>query len=299
MKKPIWTKKEIELLEHLYVNEGLSYNDIYLKFKNEYGYENRTIESIHVKIKRLKFKHSANQTFEIKRKNVSGSKNPMFGKDSPNKGLNKENSERIKIASDKISTKRKQMFIDGLLPNLSGDKNPMFGKIPWSFGLTKENDIRLFNSGRVTSEYRKKEWMLKTDEEKQIVIDRLNKAMMNQHKPTKIEIKVGNYLKSENINFIKNYKLNGFYIDFYLVDYNIALECDGDWWHVNPLFYNREDFNGLSIAQRMTIKRDLRKNKMFEVNDVKFLRFWEYDIHKNFEDIKQKINDITKQILNE
>jgi len=295
MKRTNWSQEEIDLLRNLYENDGLSCDEIYLVFKDKY--KNRSKESIHIKITRYKLKHTEEQTSKIKSKNISGDKNPMFGKESYNKGLNKENTERIRVASEKISIKRKQMFLDGLLPDLSGSNNPMFGKAPWSFGLTKENDIRLFNSGRATSEYRKKEWMLKTDEEKQVVIDRLNKAMMSQHKATKIEIKVGNYLESENINFIKNHKLNGFYIDFYLNDYNIALECDGDWWHVNPLFFKREN---LSIAQIKTIDRDLRKNIMFKNNNVEYLRFWEHDIHKNFEDVKQKIVDIIKikKVLN-
>ena len=295
MKKIIWLEEEVNLLGYLYEENGLSYNETTINLNKRF-HNNRSIESVRIKIKRLKLKHSEEQTFKIKSKNVSGDKNPMYGKVSINNGLTKENSERIRLSSDKLSLKRKQMFKDGLLPIMSGDKNPMYGKIPWCFGLTKYTDERILKGCIKISESKKLLWKSKTESEKKVIIDRLNDAMIHQHKATRIEIKVGDYLSLEKISFIKNYKLNGFYIDFYLTDYNIALECDGDWWHVNPLFYNREDNNALSIAQKMTIKRDLRKNKMFEDNSIDYLRFWEIDIHKNFEEVKHKIKILIKRI---
>lgn len=295
MKRTNWTKEEIDLLKYLYEDKGLSYDEIYLYFKNNGN--DRSRNSIHIKITRCKFKHTKNQTIEIKRKNVSGDRNPMFGKDSPNKGLNKKNSERIKYSAIKISKTRKKMFLDGLLRDISGNKNPMFGKIPWSFGLTKDTDIRLANVAKISSESGKKAWSLKTEEEKKIVIDRLNKAMMNQHKATKIEIKISEYLESENIEFIKNMKINYFYVDFYLPLYNIVLECDGDYWHSNPKFYKNKNLTDVQIKN---LDRDKRKNKMLEDNKIKYLRFWEYDIHNNFDKVKYEIKELLnkKKVLN-
>lgn len=189
------------------------------------------------------------------------------------------------------------MFLDGLLRDISGNKNPMFGKIPWSFGLTKDTDIRLANVAKLSSESGKKAWSLKTEEEKKIVIDRLNKAIMNQHKATKIEIKISEYLESENIEFIKNMKINYFYVDFYLPLYNIVLECDGDYWHSNPKFYKNKNLTDVQIKN---LDRDKRKNKMLEDNKIKYLRFWEYDIHNNFDKVKYEIKELLnkKKVLN-
>lgn len=289
MKRAIWSKEEIDLLKDLYENKGLSYHDISLIFKTLNF--NRTPESIHIKITRSKFRHNSSQTLNIKSKNVSGEKNPMFGKDSVNKGLTKENSERIRLASEKISKTRSKMFLDGLLSGMSGDKNPRYGKLPWSSGLTKHNDIRLLNVSKKSSDNAKRIWAQKSDDEKIKVIERLNQVMINQHKPTKIEIKVANYLKSKNIKYLSNHKINNFYVDFYLIDYNIVIECDGDFWHSNPLFYKNKV---LTKVQKKNIDRDLRKNNMLESNNIQYLRFWENDIHKNFLDVTNKIDSILK-----
>lgn len=288
MKRFMWGKEEINSLIDLYVVQGLSYDKIATILNDKYK-TNRNKDSVHIKVTRLKLRHTKEQTFKIKSENTTGNKNPMYGKDSPNKGLNKDNSERIRLSSEKISSIRIQMFKDGLLPVMSGSKNPMYGKIPWCFGLTKYTDERLLNSGIKGSKTNKIRWANKSEGEKRVIIEKLNDSMINQHKPTKIEIKVGDFIISENITFIKNYKLNGFYIDFYLVDYNICLECDGDWWHVNPLFYDRNNYESLSTAQKKSIIRDSNKNKMFEEFNIPYLRFWECDIHKNFESVKNSI----------
>lgn len=120
---------------------------------------------------------------------------------------------------------------------------------------------------------------------------------MNQHKATKIEIKISEYLESENIEFIKNMKINYFYVDFYLPLYNIVLECDGDYWHSNPKFYKNKNLTDVQIKN---LDRDKRKNKMLEDNKIKYLRFWEYDIHNNFDKVKYEIKELLnkKKVLN-
>ena len=45
-----------------------------------------------------------------------------------NKGKNKENCPALKLASEKLSAKRKQMFKSGELKKQFGEDNPMFGK---------------------------------------------------------------------------------------------------------------------------------------------------------------------------
>lgn len=289
MKRTVWNKKDIELLKQLYEKDGLSVDQIFLIFKENNKF--RTKDAIHIKVTRLKLRHSKEQTFKIKSALMSGEKNPMFGKESPNRGLTKENSERIRTSSKKLSLKRKQMFIDGLLPDVSGEKNPMFGKIAWSRGLTKETDERIARATKIAGEHNKNLWKTKTDEEKKIVIDRLNNAMINQHKPTKIEIIMLDYLQSIGVSFVKNHSINGFYVDFYLDEINFVIECDGDYWHANPKFYKNKI---LSTPQIKNIDRDLRKNKMMSDNNIKYLRFWENDIIKNFEEVKNKISNILK-----
>lgn len=278
-----WSTEEINHMIELYKIKGQSLSEICPFFNEKYG---RTCSSISIKIKRLKLSHSKEQTKQIKSRLNTGDKNGMFGKVSPMKGLTKENSKMIENKSIKLSNTRKKLYADGLLPNLSGENNPMFGKLPWNIGLTKESNDSLKIAGEKTSIFRKNEWKNKTENEKMIIIKRLNNAMIQKKSPTKIEIKIKNFLDELNITNIKNKKINNFLCDFYLPDYNFVIECDGDYWHANPMFYGDKE---LTNPQIKNIERDIRKNNMLNEKKIPFLRFWEHDINKNFDFVKNKI----------
>lgn len=281
--KKIWSDEEIILLKDLYEKKGLSKIEICPFFCEKYE---RSCESIWIKIKRLKLRHTKEQTRNIKSRLNSGDKNSMFGKNSPMKGLTKENSDLMKNKSIKLSNTRKQMFINGELPNLSGKNNPMFGKTPWNVGLTKENCLSLKLMGEKVSITQKIKWKNKTEDDKNLIIKRLNSAMIQSKTPTKIELKIKFFLDEIQINYVTNKKINNFLCDFYLPDYDFVIECDGDYWHVNPLFFSDKI---LTKSQIKNIDRDKRKNIMLNENKIPFLRFWEHDINKNFNNVKNKI----------
>jgi very-short-patch-repair endonuclease len=275
-----WGENEISFLKQLYEKDGLGLSELYPIFIKEYD---RTLESVQLKISKLKLRHTKEQTGKIKHRLNSGNKNGMFGKISAMKGLTKENSEIVKIKSKKTSETRKQMFIDGLLPILTGDTNPMYGSIAWNNGKTKDSDDRILKYGLKISKSNKIGWLNKSEDDKANIIKRLNDAMIQVRKPTKIETKVNDFLKTEKINFEVNHPINNFRVDFYLIDYNLVIECDGDYWHGNPRVYSDKI---LGIIQLKNIDRDRRKEKMLLENNIDLLRFWEYDIKNNFDTIK-------------
>ena len=94
-----------------------------------------------------------------------------------------------------------------------------------------------------------------------------------------------------NINFNKNFRLNNFLVDFYLPNYNLVIECDGDYWHSNPLIYNGKELDKIQLKN---IDRDRRKEEMLRSNEIDFIRFWEYDIKNNFTEVKNKLLTILK-----
>lgn len=282
--KKIWLKEEVLYLRDLYEKEGLSLSEIFPMFNEKY---NRSLESIKIKIKKLKLSHTNEQTKKIKSRLKSGELNSMFGKPSPLRGLNKENSEIIRLASKKNSETRKEMYENGLLPDISGDKNPMYGIKSWNNGLNKFTDKRIMQYSEKVSKSKKLEWLSKSDEEKDKIIRRLNDAMIQNKKPTKIENKIEDYIKSLNINYKKNYRVGRFLVDFYLLDYNLVIECDGDYWHSNPKFYDSKNLDKIQIKNK---DRDNRKEKLLNENEINFIRLWEHDIHNYFEIVKNKIN---------
>jgi G:T-mismatch repair DNA endonuclease (very short patch repair protein) len=282
-----WSQKEINLLKYYYVDMGLSLSEFYEDFKLKYPL--RTIVSVRVKIKKMKLRHSKEQILKIKSRLNSGEKNAMYGKVGPNKGLNKQNSERINNSSKKISETRKRMFKEGLL-NVSGDKNGMWGKEPWLKGKTKYTDNRLMESSKKISLIRKEKWNLLTQDEKDKKIGELSLAANKAKKDTKIEIIVLEKLEKMSIRYIKNYKCDRYIFDFYLVDYNFVIECQGDYWHGNT-----EYFSKLNEVQLKNIERDRNKIKYLNENKIKSLFLWENEIYR----YREKLEEIILTALHE
>ena len=102
---------------------------------------------------------------------------------------------------------------------------------------------------------------------------------------TSIEIAIEKILKDNNIPYIHQYRLGKFVFDFKIKD-NILIECDGDYWHSNPLFYNNNNTND---RQKLIQKRDLLKNQIAKENHYILLRFWENDIKNNLNSIKNQL----------
>lgn len=82
---------------------------------------------------------------------------------------------------------------------------------------------------------------------------------------TSIEIKVAEELERRSITYEEQYLLgNKFALDFFLPDYGIVIECDGNYWHTKP-----------DVA-----KRDRSKNAYVAACGYKMFRFWESEINE-------------------
>lgn len=94
---------------------------------------------------------------------------------------------------------------------------------------------------------------------------------------TVIEIAIENELKRRNISYVKQYPIKVFIADFYLPDYNLIIECDGDYWHTLD----------------HQIKKDKRKNKYYRTLGYSVYRYWEHEIK---EDVSACVDDILDNI---
>jgi G:T-mismatch repair DNA endonuclease (very short patch repair protein) len=284
-----WSNSEINYLNDLYVCSGLTASELYPLFKINF---NRSLTSVKIKIKRLKLRHTNQQTKEAKSRLYSGELNGMYGKIGPNFGKTKYNCERIKVAGEKISIDRKEKIANGNIKKMVGEKNGMFGKKSWNNGLTKYDDIRIFNYGLKLSKAAKFRWNELTEEQKTERIGNLTKCATMARKNTKIESIVEDSLKELNIKHIKNYKKERFVFDFYLPDFNHIIECQGDYWHANPIIYENKK---LSNTQLFNIERDKRKIQFINSKKFNYSYFWENFIFKNHKKLKDIIlEDISK-----
>jgi very-short-patch-repair endonuclease len=139
----------------------------------------------------------------------------------------------------------------------------------------------------------KERWKKVGEREKQS--ERKIKWLINnnhKNKKTNLECLFQTYLEFlgliENSDFIYQYQLGFALYDFYLVNYNILIESDGDFHHCNP---NTEYSIPIYPIQFKTVANDLRKNRIAESKNIKLLRFWETDIKNNKEGVIKRLKE--------
>jgi len=282
--RTFWNRSDEEKLKYLYEEKGLSLSELNPLFE-------RTKDAIQNKISKLKLRHTDKQTFSIKSRLNCGKNNGMYGKASPNKGKTKENSERIKRAGIKLSQTRKMLIKQGKIKGMNGSKNPQFGKHSWSFGLTKFSNEKLKKAAEKQSLTKKDKWNKLSEDKKNVIRKIMAHIGANcKKRKTSIEIIIAGLLDSFKIGYEWGYEKDGFVFDFFLKDFNLVIECQGDYWHANPMKYSEKNINNI---QKRNIKRDHKKINYLLDKKISCLFFWEYDIKHKIDEIKRKIYEIS------
>jgi len=95
--------------------------------------------------------------------------------------------------------------------------------------------------------------------------------------------------KFEHSIYFKLYDENGrlYIYDFYIKNLNLIIEVDGDYWHINPKRFKYE--NMPKYIQDYKI-REKEKQEYAIRHNYNIIRFWEYDIKNNPEQIKEELN---------
>lgn len=105
---------------------------------------------------------------------------------------------------------------------------------------------------------------------------------------SKGEKRISEYLTSNNINYISQYKFENcrnnrpLPFDFYLPDYNICIEYDGEQ-HFHPVDFTNKDMKKAEEAYLGLKKRDEIKTQYCEDSNIKLIRipYWEFDNIEN------------------
>lgn len=109
---------------------------------------------------------------------------------------------------------------------------------------------------------------------------------------SKGEIKIKNYLIKNNIKFNMQFKFddcrnkNPLPFDFYLYDYNICIEYDGEGHYLPINRCNTNNYNAEEVLKSIK-KRDNMKTQYCKKNNIKLIRipYWDFD---NIENILNK-----------
>jgi len=173
-------------------------------------------------------------------------------------------------------------------------------------------------------EFRNNMTLIMNDKNRTSKIRETSKKMWNDFRNNKNSIKINNMLYSSTH---KNYKNKGISMnkleyefslildelllnwqyeklftinnklyrpDFFIND-NIIIECYGDYWHANPLKYNKHDNIFRNVTSEEIWKKDNERKYNFEQNNYKFIFFYETDIYKN----KMEITNQLKKFLHD
>jgi len=181
-----------------------------------------------------------------------------------------------------ISNARKQRFASGEYDYIKdaikeARKDPELGnKISkGAKGISKPKPEG-FGIGRIQSEETRKK-MSDSAIQRIIITDQTHSSKLEEKFKFILDILD---IKYQHLFYIKPIK--AFY-DFYIPEYNLLIEIDGDFWHCNPTKFPKAEY----ISQQKNILRDQIKNEWAQENGYKLLRFWEDDINNNIKQVKQ------------
>ena len=104
---------------------------------------------------------------------------------------------------------------------------------------------------------------------------------------TKIEVLMQEVLTDAGYNFETQIPILSYFPDILLTDYDIIIECDGNYWHCNPDIYPIP----INDIQRKVLRTDSIRDKKLMEEGYTVLRFWECDIENNIEECLQTIRD--------
>lgn len=191
-----------------------------------------------------------------------------------------KSEKRVKAISDT----RKNKFASGEYDHIKeaikeNRKNPELGKkISQSAKGVPKPKPEGFGVGRKHSEETKEKMS-------ESAIENLLKT--GKVKRSKLEFKFEGILIGLNLNYTHSLyipQVKKIY-DFYLPDYNILIEVDGDFWHCNPNKFPQPTCK----TQEINLENDKEKNQWANENGYKLIRFWEDDINNNIKEVKRTL----------
>ena len=209
------------------------------------------------------------------------------GRRAWNKGLTKETDNRVAncstalighVVSDvtrkKISTNknRNEKISKSLLGRSKYSKTPEETRRKHSKAMkTLWNDdsfrIRTIESQKAAQN---------TPEQRQRHLEKLKSMASNSTKRNVIEIKLEAIVKNLGYNYIPQHRITDITLADGFVEPNFVFFADGDYWH------NRLDAH----------EKDAKVNTKLISKDYVVLRFWEHEINKEPEKVKEKIRSV-------
>lgn len=200
-------------------------------------------------------------------------------------------SFHIKVTSDHRFCSKECGYSE--LAKKTGENHPFFGKhhTPETIDIIKtKNEARWAKPeehGKASKSAIKR---FENPIERELARQRRLKVKI-KNKDTKQELKIQNFLKDKNILF--EIQKTGLGHPDIFIEPSICIFCDGDYWHGNPRQYESEQIITFPGGRKVQVQKlweyDEKITKGLKLQGYTVLRFWEYDVNKNFEKVKATI----------
>jgi len=227
--------------------------------------------------------------FNIKQRNLS--EGSLLGVEKRKKYYKKNFNVENCSQTDEVKEKKKKTFLKHYGVDNIRKWKPFYDYIDKviqeKYGISKSKLLSIKG---------KEFWEKLTDKQKE---ERLRKSMLSDegqqkahqnkkgYNSSKLETRIEEILKENNITYtsqfiIKKNKKRRFY-DFYLNEYKIIIEVNGDYWHANPKIYKPNDIIhycfGMKKAKEIW-KRDEEKRLIAENKGYKVIYIWEKELNE-------------------
>ena len=136
-----------------------------------------------------------------------------------------------------------------------------------------------------------------TDEHREMMHERMQGLMMNRKFSISSNMEstfIDEAIKPLGIEFERQHYINDIrqYCDIYIPSKKTIVEFNGDFWHANPLTYDRNSLRYKS--QIVKVEKDEKKREYCEQNGISMIEIWERDYK---EDKNKIINELREKIL--
>jgi G:T-mismatch repair DNA endonuclease (very short patch repair protein) len=107
---------------------------------------------------------------------------------------------------------------------------------------------------------------------------------------TWIELEIEQYLKENGIDYVPQFGVGRFTVDFLVPDKNVVIEANGDFWHANPEIYGEEPLYKLQVQ---AVEKDKRKLARLDAEGYNVIVVWENDLKTNRDEtLSAMLNEI-------
>lgn len=113
-------------------------------------------------------------------------------------------------------------------------------------------------------------------------------TLLRNYRISKPQKEISDFLLKNNIKTELEFplKINKklFYIDIFLPEFNIGIEYNGDYWHCNPTFYQKDFLHPKKKITACAIwQNDENRKNCFSTKNIKTIVIWESNFKRNKE----------------